>query len=141
MTKARVYIALAGNEANEESAYAYVLDQGFGSYRTLSIGGERARGKELQTMAFRAMSAVLSKYAFVVQPVREITVFIDNEVGWIIEQNSYETRTVSYDEDAENYSKTFLRCHNRGIQVNLAPGLGRSTYANLARETAQNLLK
>lgn len=141
MTKARVYIAMDGNETSEECAYAYVLDQGFGNFRSLNIGGERIRGRNRQQMAFRAMSAVLNRYAYAVQPVKEVTVFIENEAGWVIEQNSYDSKTMSYDEDAENYTKTFLRCHNRGIRVILAPGLGRSSYANLARETAKAILK
>ena len=141
ITKARVYLALAHNDINDECAYAYVIDQGYGSYRTLSMGGERMQNRNEQTMAFRAMSSVLTKYAFLVQPVNEITVFMENELGWMIEQNSYELSTAAFEEEAENYVKNFLRCRNRGIHIRLAPGLGTSTYANMAKETALKLLK
>lgn len=140
INEARVYIAAKSNADTNESAYGIYVEQGYGESRQVFVQGERMFNTSAKTMAFRAVTAALTPYSRLGQPIRQVYVFMDRELGWVLMQNSWNTVTEAYSLDAETYCQVFKACAGRDVTIRFAPAKAHSLGQKEANNICETLI-
>lgn len=140
VNEARIYIVAKSNPDTNESAYGVYVEQGYGEFRRVFVQGERLYNTSAKNLAFRAAMVALTPYSRLGQPIRQVYIFIDRELGWILMQNSWNLVTEAYSMDAETYCQTFKACAGRDVTIRIAPAEAHSVGQKKANDICDTLI-
>lgn len=140
VNESRVYIATQYNSVSQESSYGLYVEQGYGETRQAFVQGERLFNMSVKNMAFRAAMTALTPYARIGQPIRQVCIFMDRELGWELAKNSWQLTTEAFSLDAEAYCQIFKSCVSRNVVVRFAPAEANSVGQKTANEIAKQLI-
>lgn len=140
VNEARIYIVAKSNPDTNESAYGLYVEQGYGENRQVFVQGERVFNSSAKNMAFRAAMVALTPYSRLGQPIRQVYVFMERELGWILMKNSWNLVTEAYSLDAETYCQTFKACAGRDVTIRFAPAEAHSIGQKKANDICDTLI-
>lgn len=139
--EARIYISTAENTLTGEQSYGAYLEQGYGQNRIVFTCGERGYGLSKSTMAYRAAALLLNRFTMRGQPIVDVTIFMEHDLGWELRQNSWALVTDAYNADADLYSQTFRSCSGNNVKVRIAPAEGHGPGQEMAKHIAEQIDK
>lgn len=140
INEARVYISAKSNPDTNECAYGLYVEQGYGESRQVFIQGERLYNISPKNMAFRAATVALTPYSRLGQPIRQVYLFIDHDLGWDLMKNSWNLVTEAYSLDAETYCQTFKACAGRDVTIRIAPAEASGVGQMKANDICESLI-